>query len=253
MSPASIASISRSIVLVRKLRVDRQPDLRAPLADPSRPGSRIANSTRSPPSPLVQTFAAYCAGVSICSSRAAELHFAPGSADFHVGQDLFQIADARGERAHLAESLMHELEPLADERERFVEPPLERAAQMVVDRRADGVDLLAHLETLARQIVAQTALETLRQPLGCLEPDDERMQIDGRRPARDDEERHEHGDLEHDESDEQREHWARKVSGAAGDGRVGGGAELAESDKRVLAKHSERFILRFNQPVKPYG
>ena len=43
----------------------------------------------------------------------AELHLAPGAARLHVGQHLLEVADARGQRLHLAEPLVHRLEPLA--------------------------------------------------------------------------------------------------------------------------------------------
>lgn len=101
---------------------------------------------------------------------------------------------------------MDELEPFADEGERFVEPALERAAQMLVDGRANGVHLLAHLESLACQVVAQAAFEPFRQSLGGLEAEDQRVEVDGRLASGDEDDRREGGDLEDDERDDEGEH-----------------------------------------------
>jgi len=71
---------------------------------------------------------------------------------------------------------------------------------MLVDGRSHGIDLLAHLEPLASEIVAKAALESLRQPLGRLEPEDQRMEIDRRLSPGDDGDRRQCRDLDDTDS-----------------------------------------------------
>ncbi len=103
---------------------------------------------------------------------------------------------------------MHELEPLADEREGFIEPALERPLQLLIDRRTHGVELLPELESLTGEVVAQTPFEPLVRPLGGIEPEQEGMKIDARFSSRDDEERDESDELKGGQDEEKRKHLA---------------------------------------------
>jgi hypothetical protein len=83
---------------------------------------------------------------------------------------------------------MHELEPLADERERLIEPPLERPLQLLIHGRSHSVDLLPQLEALPGEIVAQTPLQPLARTLGGFEAEEKRMKVDTRLSSGEDEE-----------------------------------------------------------------
>ena len=84
--------------------------------------------------------------------QGAELHFAPRSARLDVREDLLQIADVGGQRAHLAEPLVYLLEPLGDRGEGLAEPFFERRVKLLVHGRAHLFELflvaLLHLAQL---------------------------------------------------------------------------------------------------------
>ncbi|CDN43796.1 hypothetical protein BN871_DO_00110 [Paenibacillus sp. P22] len=73
--------------------------------------------------------------------QVAELDLAERASRLDVGQHLAQIADAVRQALHLAESLMHELQPVADELERFAQPLLQRRMQLLVDSGAHLLQL----------------------------------------------------------------------------------------------------------------
>ena len=77
-----------------------------------------------------------------------ELHFTPRSTRLDVREHFFQVADADGERLHLAEPLVDLLEAIGYELERLAQPQLECCVEFFVDRRA-------HLLELVRVFVAQ--------------------------------------------------------------------------------------------------
>ena len=93
-----------------------------------------------------------------------QLNLAPGPARLDVGQHLLQVADTGGQRLHLAESLVHQFQPLADQLERIAEALLQRRVQLLVDR-------LAHLFQLAGVIgldCAEARLDRYAQLLEAL-------------------------------------------------------------------------------------
>ena len=77
-----------------------------------------------------------------------ELRLAEHAARLHVGQHPLQVADAGGERLHLAQPLVHQLEPLGDLAERLGQALLERGVQLLVHR-------LAHLLELGSVVLLQ--------------------------------------------------------------------------------------------------
>ena len=77
-----------------------------------------------------------------------ELHLAPAAARLDVGQHALQVADAGGERLHLAQPLVHLLEAVGHLLERSAEALLQRRLQLFVDGGA-------HLVELFRVLVAQ--------------------------------------------------------------------------------------------------
>jgi hypothetical protein len=72
----------------------------------------------------------------------AELDLAPGAARLDVGQDALEVADAAGERAHLAQAGVDLLQALADQGERFAEPALQRPLKFFIDGLAHLVEAL---------------------------------------------------------------------------------------------------------------
>ena len=64
--------------------------------------------------------------------QAAQLDFTPGAARLHIRQNLFQIAHARSQRLHFAQSLVHLFETFTDQFERFAQPFLQRALKFFV-------------------------------------------------------------------------------------------------------------------------
>ena len=99
-------------VLERELGVDRQPARRAVVAAARETSPR---TRRAPSSPAASRRSARIAPA--CSrsvEQRAELHLAPGPARLDVGQHALQVADAGGERLHLAEAPVHLLEPVGD-------------------------------------------------------------------------------------------------------------------------------------------
>ena len=72
----------------------------------------------------------------------SELHLAPRAAPLHVAQYPLEIADADRERLHLAQSLVHLVQPVGDLLERLAEPLVERGLQLLVDGRAHLIELL---------------------------------------------------------------------------------------------------------------
>ena len=128
----------------------------------------------------VATFCAYWPGCSTSVEQRAELHLAPGAARLDVGQHALQIADAGGERLHLAQPLVHLLQALRHLPERFAEPLLERRLQLLVDGRAHLLELLRvlgaqHVETLLERTAQRVEprlrrLRHLRQAIAeCLQ------------------------------------------------------------------------------------
>lgn len=73
--------------------------------------------------------------------QVAELDLAERAPRLDVGQHLAQVSDAARQALHLAESLMHELQPVADQLERFAQPLLQRRMQLLVDRGAHLLQL----------------------------------------------------------------------------------------------------------------
>ena len=77
-----------------------------------------------------------------------------------VGEHSLQVTDAGRELLHLAEILVHLLEPIAHELQRLPEAFLQRALELLVDR-------LAHLIEL-ELVVLLEAIEPLLQRLAKL-------------------------------------------------------------------------------------
>ncbi len=77
--------------------------------------------------------------------NSGQLILAQNALRLHVRQHLFQVADSGRERLHLAQALLHELEPLAHQFERLAEPRLQRLVELLVDRLAHLFELLAVL------------------------------------------------------------------------------------------------------------
>ena len=65
-----------------------------------------------------------------------QLHFAQNAPGLDVAQHLFQIAHARGQRAHLAQPFVHQLQLLAHKAETLLQPVLQRFLQLFVHRLA---------------------------------------------------------------------------------------------------------------------
>ncbi len=62
-----------------------------------------------------------------------QLHLTPGTARLDVGQDPLQVANASGQRLHLAKPSMDLFEAIADQLEGFTKPLLERRMQLFID------------------------------------------------------------------------------------------------------------------------
>ena len=99
-----------------------------------------------------------------------KLHLAPRAASLDVGQHFLQVADARGERLHLAEPAVDLLEPIGNLLERFAEAQFQRCVQLLVDRRPHLLELLCVVVTQqlkplfeGRAHRVQTLLVALRQ------------------------------------------------------------------------------------------
>ena len=89
--------------------------------------------------------------------QGAELDLAPRAARLDVGQHALEIADARGQRLHLAQAAMHLLEPLAHHLERLGEALLQRGVEFLVHR-------LAHLLQLGGVVLLQLLQLALQGP-----------------------------------------------------------------------------------------
>ncbi len=74
--------------------------------------------------------------------QCAELHFAPAAAALDVCQHAAQVADARRQCLHLAQALVHLLQPIRHLLERLAEPLVERRLELLVDGRPYLVQLL---------------------------------------------------------------------------------------------------------------
>ncbi len=107
----------------------------------SRPGSLIANSTRSALPGRVATLSSYWSGTRMSSRRLPSCISPQVPAGLDVGQDLLQVADAGRQRLHLAEPLVDLLQPVADQLEGLAEPALQRALELLVDRVAHLLEL----------------------------------------------------------------------------------------------------------------
>ena len=130
------------IVFDRELGVDRQPDRAA-----IRSAVALPRQTNGELDPLVAARTRgnvlfILLGSQNLIEQGFQLNLAPGPARLDVGQHLLQVADTGGQRLHLAESLVHQFQPLADQLERIAEALLQRRVQLLVHR-------LAHLFQLA--------------------------------------------------------------------------------------------------------
>ena len=104
------------------------------------------------------------------------MHLAPGAAALDVGQHALQVADARGELLHVAQALVHPLQAIGHQPERFAEARLQRLLQLLVDGDAHLLELRcvlasqkieALLQRLAHRLQALVVRHTeLLQPVG---------------------------------------------------------------------------------------
>jgi hypothetical protein len=85
----------------------------------------------------------------------AELHLTEDTARLDVGQHALQIADAGGQRLHLAETLVHLFEPFTDLLERFAQALLQGLLQFLVHHMPHLVELAAVLRLQVLEPVLQ--------------------------------------------------------------------------------------------------
>jgi hypothetical protein len=71
------------------------------------------------------------------------LNLTPGPAGLDVAQHPLEVTDSGGERLHLAESAVDQLEPITDQSERFAESLVQGSLKLFVDGLAHQVELLA--------------------------------------------------------------------------------------------------------------
>ena len=61
-----------------------------------------------------------------------QLHFAPDAARFDIGEYLFQVANAAGERLHFTKTFIDLLKAFVYQREAFAQTAIERFMQLFI-------------------------------------------------------------------------------------------------------------------------
>ena len=95
-----------------------------------------------------------------------QLHLAPGAAQLHVGEHLFDVRHAPRQLLHLADALIHRFQPLVDDGITLLQPVFEGGRELFVHSFAHfgegGGVLLVHVPHLARH----RPLQLGQPPLG---------------------------------------------------------------------------------------
>ena len=232
---AAVGGLDQALViLLRELRVDRQPDDAGVAALPSgHPDRELDALGAARPGRHVGLVLARREHL---LEQRAELDLAPRAARLDVGQHLLEVADAGGERPHLAQAAMHLLQPLADGPERLAQARLERRLQPLVHRGPHPVELRGVVGLQRGQAVLDGLPERLHASLGRIGPGAElggerlqdavepglagldrrqagfdRGEAGARRPQPQRDEYRQHGDEEHDDEDQQRLEHGRGI------------------------------------------
>src|SRR5262249_42911804 len=126
-------------VLDRELGVDRKPDdLARILAAAGEPDRKLDALTRAAHGDVGLVLL----GCEYLLKQRAELHLAPRTPRLHVAEHPLEVTSVAGEPLHLAEALVHLLEPLGDQLEALAEALLERALQLLVHRLSHPLEAL---------------------------------------------------------------------------------------------------------------
>jgi hypothetical protein len=150
------------VVLLRELRVDRQPDASGGVLARAA-GSRTPRARRS--LFRVATLVSYCSGASSLLQQAPSCTSPQVPRVFTFVRTRFRSPTPAGERLHLAQAALHLLEPLADGPERLAQPRLERPLQLLVHRLAHLLQLGALSSWIPSQASSTGPAQRLQPPL----------------------------------------------------------------------------------------
>ncbi len=95
---------------------------------------------------------------------AAERDLAPGAARLDIGQHPLQVADAGRQRLHLAHTLEHLLELVADQLEAGAEPVLEGLVQLFIDCGAHRLELFGVVAAHRFEPALDRTLQRIAEP-----------------------------------------------------------------------------------------
>ncbi len=148
------------VILGREFGVDRQPQ-RSVFVGPGQANGEFDPLVAARPDLDIALVLLDCQHL---GENAAQRDLGPGAARLNVAQHPLQIADPGSQGLHLAHTLEHLFELVADQLEAGAEPVLECFVQLFVDRDAHRFELFGVVDAQRLQPALDRALQRLAEP-----------------------------------------------------------------------------------------